>query len=351
MSSSSFLQVGPAGFLYNGQQRIEDKALGKQLQESFQCDPFGLITVEDSTRKTVVEPFWAPIVAIAVKYKDAKWKLYTAYGTEFEFRLENLTLDEWDHFHGICRGDLHFVMSEAAQDEFFNLLDEFDDDSVTFKGAKFSTPPYFNPKAAVSEADFWTKKYNEEGDPGWELNAPSKPLVEVLSQLKLPKSRIAVLGCGSGNDAAHFAELGHVVTAFDFSPEAIAIGREKFGHLENLSFVQEDIFDLLPEFERKFDIVFEHTCFVAVDPKRRNGLVNLWSKLLTDEGHLLGVFFLTHFQTHPPFGSSEWEIEQRLSKSFHNIYWTRWKNSIPPRLGKELIVYSKKKRAGLDPQE
>jgi hypothetical protein len=46
----------------------------------------------------------------------------------------------------------------------------------------------------------------------------------------------------------------------------------------------------------------------------------------------------------PPFGATEWEIRERLKRSFNFLYWTRWKKSIPRRLGKELVVYAQKKQ-------
>jgi hypothetical protein len=45
----------------------------------------------------------------------------------------------------------------------------------------------------------------------------------------------------------------------------------------------------------------------------------------------------------PPFGSSEWEIRERLKKFFDFLYWTRWKTTPEDRLGIELIVYAQKK--------
>jgi SAM-dependent methyltransferase len=165
----------------------------------------------------------------------------------------------------------------------------------------------------------------------------------MLPRLKLPPSRVLVLGCGSGNDAAHFAKHGHFVTAVDISPEAIQRGKTKYGEEKNLRFIQEDIFRLPTEMYGQFDLIFEHTCFCAIDPRRRNELISLWKKFLTPQGHLLAIFFTMEKRGSPPFGGSEWELRERLKKSFQFVFWGRWRQSVERRLGKELLVYAQKK--------
>src|SRR5690606_23315083 len=97
------------------------------------------------------------------------------------------------------------------------------------------------------------------------------------------------------------------------------------------------------ELTRQFDVVFEHTFFCAVDPSLRQKVVETWSRLLRDGGHFLGIFFVMDKGERPPFGATEWEIRERLRKKFDFLYWTRWKKSLPHRLGKELVVYAQKK--------
>ena len=66
-------------------------------------------------------------------------------------------------------------------------------------------------------------------------------------------------------------------------------------------------------------------------------------KALIDRGHLLGIFFANSRRVGPPYGGSEWEVRKRLSKyGIKPLYWTRAKNSIERRLGKELLVYAEK---------
>ena len=165
----------------------------------------------------------------------------------------------------------------------------------------------------------------------------------MLPRLKLPRSKIIVLGCGSGHDAAFLAQAGHHVTAIDFSEEAIQNAKKLYGHQSRLEFIQADVFQLPPAWHGTFDVVIEHTCFCAVDPQQRTQLVKVWRQLLHHEGLLFAVFFSMLKRSGPPFGSSEWEIRELLQSSFQFLFWGRWKNSLPERQGKELFVYGHKK--------
>ncbi len=257
------------------------------------------------------------------------------------FQPENLTLDEWDRFHGRTEANIPFVFSRKAQAEFFNLLEKFTDTTITVAGKTFEVPAYFSEREDLDQSEFWTNIYKTEV-PGWELEAPSPALVSSLPQLKLMKLRVLVLGCGTGNDAAFFAEHGHIVTAVDFSAEALSRAKKKYGQIKNLTFLEHDVFNLPKEWIESFDLIFEHTCFCAISPTRRNELVKIWRRLLAPGGNILGIFFVMPKSIGPPYGGSEWEIEQRLKKHFRFLYWTRTPNSPPERIGKELVVFSQK---------
>ncbi len=62
--------------------------------------------------------------------------------------------------------------------------------------------------------------------------------------------------------------------------------------------------------------------------------------MLTETGHLLGIFFVVPKRTGPYFGGSEWELREKLQTPFNFLYWTRLKFSPGWRLGAELMVYA-----------
>ncbi len=342
-----YISIDEDGFpLSGGEVRITDEVVGAQILSTLTFAENKAFQAEIGTATALVEAFDDPLVAHLIEAphdsSSENWTAQFPYQVTFHFALESLTVDEWDRFHGLTEKGIPFVFSRKAQAAFFDLLEEFDDDSITFRGKQFEMKPWMSSNPDIRKESYWSEIYRTE-EPGWELNCPSPILVDMLPRLKLPKSRILVLGCGSGNDAAFFAEQGHVVTGLDFSPEALRLAREKYGHLSNLKFIEKDVFALDASWNQQFDIVFEHTCYCAIPPERRNELVGIWKRVLVHGGQLFGVFFAMEKRSGPPFGGTEWELRERLKKHFQFQFWGRWNKSIQRRNGKELFVYGTKK--------
>ncbi|NJL25253.1 MAG: methyltransferase domain-containing protein, partial [Calothrix sp. SM1_5_4] len=331
-------------FVFDGR-RVSEDEVGAPLIRGMRPDGNSRIVTSMNETTAYVEHFDAPLMALHVRMapEGGFGLIDVPYGVTLRFPLASLCVDEWDRFHGASEDGVPFVLTRQAQFELFELLDEFDDDSITVHGQRHTVEPWLNPATGndVNHDGFWSDIYRTEEKPGWEMGRESVVLPSVLPQIKMAKARVLVLGCGSGNDAAYFADQGHVVTGVDFSDEALSRARDKYGGKENLSFVQSDVFALPQSWNGQFDVVFEHTCYCAVDPSRRDELVRIWKRVLHPHGHLLGVFFVMEKRHGPPFGGSEWEVRRRLQKSFEALFWTRWRHSVEGRKAKELVVYAK----------
>ncbi len=366
-----FIQVDEEGYFSSSGIRLTDEAYGRHLLSTLTCENRGYF-VSENDEKIFVEAFDEPLIARHIERVENRTVIASLpYGLMCALDLATFRVDSWDRFHartGALKGstvtsigqNLPVVLSRPAQMELFDLADEFDDDSLTFRGVRYPVTQLgqlIAPDKPVSSASFWTGLYNNwqtpattnpsstSGQkPGWELGAPAEPLRSVLPQIKIPKSRVCVLGSGLGHDAAYFSEQGHVVTGVDFSETAVSLARAKYESPTN--FVTADAFEFAKVHRGEFDIVFEHTFFCAIDPVRRAEVVQAWSRLLAPGGHLLGIFFILDRGRDgcegPPFGATEWEIRELLKPKFEFLYWTRWHHSIPQRLGRELIVYARK---------
>lgn len=342
---TQFIQIDEEGFGLSREVRIQDPLVGQELLQNLRVHEGGTLLSTIGETPVIVEAFDEPYVASQVSLnKSGDWEILLPYGVHYAFTLESLSLDEWDRFHGYSSNKVPFVMSRKAQASFFNSLEEFGDDYLIFKGKTYTIPNYWESRKDVEKEQYWSQVYRDEENPGWNLGEPAEALKDMLPRLKISRSRILVLGCGEGHDAAFFAKAGHVVTAVDISPLAIERGRKLYGDLEDLHFVQADLFNLPREFDQAFDIVFEHTCFCAINPEKRKDIVKIWNRVLAPEGHLMGVFFTFEKRSGPPYGGTEWELRQRLKASYHPIFWGRWQTSLPRRQGKELFIYCKKAR-------
>ena len=293
-----------------------------------------------------VEAFDAPIMIEKLSIDPSKpetgvVEMTTGFTETFSF--SQILVDDWDRFYTVSSRGLPMIFSDEAQNQLFEFCDEYGDDFLKIGGQTYLTQRLYPDLDAVEKNPYWDQVYQEEAKPGWDLNQPSPVLVDMLPRLKLPKSRILVLGCGFGHDAAFFAQNGHLVTAVDFSPLAIEGAKQRYGHLTNIQWHTHDALNLPSQFHAAFDLVFEHTCYCAINPMMRQQLVKTWTRCLVPNGTLFGVFFSMFKFQGPPFGTTEWEIRKRLIPSFQFLFWNRWRKSVPGRMGRELFVYARKK--------
>ena len=349
---SHFIQIDEEGYLMSSGQRLTDDSFGFSALSQLTVENRAFVTRVEG-QDVFVEAFDAPLIVRSLERIGKMWRLSMPYGYQIECELNSLCSDEWDRFHGRTPQGVPFVLSRAAQMQLFNAADTFNDFTITLNGTTVEVPTLDQldlrqPSAPgdVNVQNFWSTKYQEwektQQPPGWELGSVAQPLPDILPQIKLPRCRVCVLGCGTGHDAAYLASKGHIVTGVDISPEAIARANALHKN-ERLSFVQADAFEFAKKSRGEYDLVLEHTFYCAINPERRNDLARLWHSMLSEHGFLLGIFFIMDRTGGPPFGSSEWELRERLKERFDFLYWTRWRKSLPERLGKELVVYARRK--------
>ena len=183
----------------------------------------------------------------------------------------------------------------------------------------------------------WDTRYQTKTD-RWDLGCPAPPFMHLLDSPHAPKpGRIAVLGCGSGQDAMLFAATGFEVVGFDFAPSAIyrAIAAAQSRELQNIQFLQRNIFELEPEFNNHFDYVLEHTCFCAIDPLLRSDYVQTVKQLLKPNGTLIGLFYTHNRSGGPPFGVKPKEVLEYFKPDFKTIAFGKAEDSIDKRKGEE----------------
>jgi SAM-dependent methyltransferase len=338
----NFLTLDELGYFFLEEKKVTSHDIGQHFLENLNYSENGSFTTSLEDTHYFIEVFDEPILIRELNPGKRVWGFVANYDFEGEFELKTLRLDEWDRFHGRTTNGIPFVFTAKAQDAFFNLVDDYDDESVTWQGQKVETPSLWGPAPHLNGPKWWSDIYQAEANPRWNLQEPAEALKDMLPRIKLAKSRVLVLGCGEGHDAALFAREGHRVVAVDISAEAIARAQAQYSGIGQIDFIQKDLFELDPQ--QNFDVVFEHTCYCAIDPQRRVELAKAWSRHLMPGGFFMGIFFTYDKFEGPPFGASEWEIRQRLQKDYHFLFWGRWRKSLPRRQGRELYVLAQKKR-------
>ena len=180
----------------------------------------------------------------------------------------------------------------------------------------------------------WEQRY-QDGDTPWDKGEASPGLVEFLERQPLTGT-VLVPGCGIGHDVRAIAASGGNVTGIDFAPSAIAAARQ-FPPTNSEQYDIVDFFDLPERYRDCFDVVFEHTCFCAIDVVMREEYVRSVTQALKPGGQLLAVFYINPSPDRegPPHRVSTGELD-RLFGPFFNIQ-TEWQptRAYPTRQGRE----------------
>ncbi len=193
----------------------------------------------------------------------------------------------------------------------------------------------------------WDEQYRI-GETPWDKGEAAPPLVAWLREH--PGSMtgtVLVPGCGSGHDvrAIAAAEPEARLVGLDLSPTAIARCRAQAA-TGGERYVEADLFALPSELQGTCDWVWEHTCFCAIDPARRDDYVAAVAAALKPGGQLLGIFYLDPYRGDhqpgggPPHGCTLEELRQRFEATGQFVIESADPPSAcyPEREGRELLV-------------
>jgi SAM-dependent methyltransferase len=195
----------------------------------------------------------------------------------------------------------------------------------------------------TTHPDFWNRLYQDEGRPGWDMDRAT-PLVAELLALALPLGLrpgcpLVVPGCGYGHDAAELAARGFAVTGLDFAPLAIQGAMHRYG--DPVAWTQGDWFAtrLGP-----WDAVFDHTCFVAMDPPRRRPRHRPRAGHLRPGGlWLAALFHEVKDSGGPPHAISMEEMRRITEPRFEVLHLGPALQSHPRRAGREFLLVARKR--------
>ena len=200
--------------------------------------------------------------------------------------------------------------------------------------------------------DYWENRYQTK-DMSWEKGAPSPGLVDFLAaHPDLKRGTVCVPGCGTGHDVRAFAAAGFDAFGFDLAPSAIQLANEKT-KAAGLT-AQFHLADFLhDEPPQKFDWLFEHTLFCAIQPSERDDYVRAVLRWLKPGGTYLAVnYFITEDNAGPPWPTTRDEQLECFSSHFDLMAdWTP--RSYPNRTGKErmfwwVLAHSPRRTAAID---
>jgi SAM-dependent methyltransferase len=129
------------------------------------------------------------------------------------------------------------------------------------------------------------------GAPPWNRDYPRPMLRDWVQERQLDGGGTAtaiVVGCGLGADAEHIASKNYKTTAFDLSPTAIRLARERHPNTQ-VHYEVGDLLDLPPRWRRAFDLVVECWTVQALPDPPRTAAIQAIPTLVAPGGTLIVV--------------------------------------------------------------
>jgi SAM-dependent methyltransferase len=185
--------------------------------------------------------------------------------------------------------------------------------------------------------EYWESRY-QSNDMPWDKGAPSPGLVDFLAaHPEMPRGSVCVPGCGTGSDVLEFARGGFAAHGFDLAPSAIA--RATAAATAAGLTAQFQLVDFLAaEPPQKFDWLFEHTLFCAIQPPERDDYIRAVRRWLKPGGTYLAVNYFDCGPDGPPWPTDRAEQLARFSPHFKLLAdWTP--RSFANREGKEHMFW------------
>ena len=180
------------------------------------------------------------------------------------------------------------------------------------------------PTATATSREYFEAIYAEaRGDASlipWSTGRPRPALVTWLNvvapSLTRCGARVAVVGCGLGEDARELIGRGYEVTAFDCSETAVQWARD-LDEANAECYHVADLFELPARWRHRHDLVVEvNTLHWLPDDLRAKALRSI-TELLSPHGHLLVICRASEqpasLPDNPPWALTQAELEEEAA--------------------------------------
>ncbi|MEV1328634.1 methyltransferase domain-containing protein [Micromonospora costi] len=162
----------------------------------------------------------------------------------------------------------------------------------------------------------YTEAERGEAEVPWDRGSPHGLLVEWATARELTGAgrRALVVGCGYGRDAEYLARLGFATTAFDISPTAVRVARER--HPDSpVDYRVADLLDPPAAWRRGFDLVLESMNVQALPPEVRVAAFGAVGEPVAPGGTLL-VIAAGRDEAEAPPAAPPWPLTRTEIDSF-----------------------------------
>jgi SAM-dependent methyltransferase len=135
----------------------------------------------------------------------------------------------------------------------------------------------------------------------WDTEGPRPQLAEWAGGLDGRGRRAIVVGAGLGQNSEFIASLGFATVAFDISPTAISVVRQRFPH-STVDYLTADLLDPPPAWRQGFDLVVEVFTVQALPEQLRSAATAAVAGFTAPGGTLIVIAFARPDTAPPPTG-------------------------------------------------
>lgn len=121
----------------------------------------------------------------------------------------------------------------------------------------------------------------------WADLEPSPYLLKWLKKCESTQGKKAIaIGCGVGDDAEAMSQAGYEVTAFDISPEAIKLCKQRYPD-SKVNYLVEDLFNYPLSWKEDFDLIYECNTIQVLPGKYRAQARDAMVSLMAKDAYIL----------------------------------------------------------------
>ena len=146
--------------------------------------------------------------------------------------------------------------------------------------------------AKIRPLEWFEELYQKARDGGttvpWADMVPNLHVIPLVKKLRTDHSPLRALkvGCGYGDDAEWLGRQGFDVTAFDISPTAIAMCRQRFPN-SRVRYLVADLFEPADDWNEKFQLVWESYTLQVLPPDMHKHAIEKMCRFVSNNGHLV----------------------------------------------------------------
>jgi len=187
----------------------------------------------------------------------------------------------------------------------------------------------------MADVEDWRKRWRDKETP-WDLKGVTPALIALVKRGPVAGLDVLVPGCGRGHDAHFMGRRGAEVVAVDIAPEALETARRIYP-ASPVSWQCRDVTTM--DYQARFDLVWEYTCFCALEPGMRDAYLDRVAAALKPGGRYIGLVFakVPNPEAGPPFQIEPEAFHALLSARFTvDAFEPYTERSVKPRRDSEI---------------